>query len=188
METTNCPENTNRITHVNPLLFEAVIYVASHYAKKNAKTIRYRGRKNAPGFASRSTGLVPYIANTIANQQSEHVLVFHLSRVRSKLHLDSPICYPLHVVFNFFSPNWVKKQKTLKLKSQPPLEINARAGDLDNIIQGPLDALVKARIITDDSIITDIKQRKIRSSKTAVHIQIYKDTQFMAYESDPPVL
>jgi hypothetical protein len=54
--------------------------------------------------------------------------------------------------------------------------INQRSGDLTNLIQGPEDALTKAGIIADDSLITEIQAYKKHGDKDRIILVLIPDS------------
>ncbi len=54
-----------------------------------------------------------------------------------------------------------------------PKRLNRTAGDLTNLIQGCEDALTKAEIIEDDSLIVSMSAVKTPSSRNAITMELY---------------
>ncbi len=131
-----------------------------HYSKKNAKTISWRGKHSAKRPFIRSTAKAVYI---------ERYILSVLSGITSSLRPKKPLDGPLHGMFTVYSPSFIRKDGHL----------NLRGGDLENLIQGPLDALTKAEIIKDDSLFTRLEAFK-RIGDEAIEIRIFSDPTFNA--------
>lgn len=68
-----------------------------------------------------------------------------------ELRIDKPISCPLQIMLTISVNNYYTQKGAL----------NRRAGDLDNLIQGPIDCLMRAGIIEDDSQIVSIIADKV---------------------------
>lgn len=132
----------------NACFFRHTIEVDRHTSLKNTKRIS-RGRMFTDGRTKRA----------------QNLLVLSLSqRARNVLH-DSPWGHPLRIVWTLELANFWTKGK--------PKRLNRTAGDLSNLIQGCEDALTKAGIIEDDSLIVEMYAKKIPSHRNAITMELY---------------
>jgi Holliday junction resolvase RusA-like endonuclease len=115
-------------------LFECYFKVPRHASKKNNKRIR----KN------RRTGKY-FVGTDDPEILLEKQLVQKLMIERLKKRIDKPITDRIIAKFTFFMPMTVYYTKKAA--------INLKIGDISNLYQMPEDALTKAGIIEDDTLI-----------------------------------
>ena len=111
---------------MSEVLFECAFDVSKHFSQKNTKRI-FRNR----------------LVQDPKEQHHKNYLIQKLNLARLKNKLDEPISCDINLSIAFIFPKSVyftkKNQRSKKLP------------DLSNLIQGPEDALIKARIIEDDT-------------------------------------
>ena len=147
----------------NGLLFSCRIDLPDgHYSKKNSKSIAWRGKYSAAR---------PFIRTNDRAAAIERYVLLCLQRIVSELRDHRTIELPVHVMLDLSCDSVLTKKGV----------ISRSGGDLDNLIQGPIDCLVKAGIIADDSYITRLSARK-RQGENSVAIKIYRDE---AIETNP---
>ncbi len=66
-----------------------------------------------------------------------------------------------------------KLELTNHITKSKPKRVNRKAGDLTNLIQGCEDALTKAGIIEDDSLIVSMSAIKGQSYRNAITIELF---------------
>lgn len=146
------------------LLFRAIIEVPSHYSKKNAKTIGYKwGRGKA--FTSRGRRFTPFLRATNESAVAEQLLVQRLSCGERFSGADWPISVPMFGMFTFELDNFYTAKG----------EINRRAGDSSNLVQGVEDALQKAGVILDDALITDERIKRRFGITNRIIVELFTD-------------
>lgn len=139
------------------LLFRLVIPVEKHFSKKNAKTIRYRWKGGQRGS--------PFLGATNEAAMAERVLVSHMQAGERFSSVSHPISLPMLAVFKFkFTDFYTVKG-----------EINRRAMDLTNVIQGVEDALQKSEVILDDALITKIIANKEFGLENEIVVELFTD-------------
>ncbi len=142
------PQSAQAAPTSDKLLFECTIEVDRHSSLKNRKLIS-RGRI--------------YTDPRVKNRQN--FLVLALQERARRVLLDKPIGCALRAVWNLeFAAFWTKTR---------PIRLNRKSGDLSNSIQGCEDALTKAMIIEDDSLIIEMSARKVPSHRNAITIQLF---------------
>jgi hypothetical protein len=141
------------------LLFRAVIPVEAHYSKKNSKTISYRWSGSG---ANRRRGS-PFIRTTDKAAMAEQFLVRILSSGERFSSSSHPLCIPLFLLLKFKLDSFYTKKG----------EVNLRAGDLSNLIQGVEDSLQKADIIKDDALITKLLASKEFGLQNEIVIELF---------------
>jgi Holliday junction resolvase RusA-like endonuclease len=147
------------------VLFTAEIIVSKHYSKKNSKVISYRrGRGNSA--ASR-----PFIRTTNEARMAEEFLVLSLQSRARELNFSSPIDIPVRLLCVLQLPQLFTQKRT----------INLRSGDASNLVQGPEDALTKAGIIIDDSLITDLQVLKEWGVEHKITLSLSADSRYSNY-------
>ena len=134
------------------LLFSAHIEVERHLSQKNRKDI----------FLNKRTG-VRFIGQEPKSRQAKDSLVRELRREASKAHFSQPIGSPVWAVFLFTFMDFFTKKGNIR-KTLP---------DLSNLYQGPEDALQKAGILENDSLIhSHDLSRRIPGDKNSITIFI----------------
>lgn len=108
------------------LVFECCIEIDKHTSYKNRKRIS-RGRL----FTDPKT------------KARQNILVLELQERARRVLLDKPLSGPLLSM-------WVMELNQYWTKSKPR-RLNLKAGDVNNLVLGPEDALTKAGIIEDDA-------------------------------------
>lgn len=154
-------------SHNDRVLFTASITVPKHYSKKNAKTIGYR-RGGGIGSTNR---LRPYIRATGEAAMAEAFLVQSLQNRARDLDISEPIDLPVRLLCVLQLTDFFTKRRTINLKG----------GDLSNLIQGPEDAMVKAGILRDDGLITEIIANKEWGPENRVTLSLVFDDRFPNY-------
>ncbi len=145
------------------LLFEHTLEVESHTSLKNRKVIGYKWRgKNRPASGSRK---IPFLRTDTATKLAQNLLVLELQARARRILLSRPWDCPMLALWSLELTNFTTKKGT----------INKRAGDLTNLIQGCEDALTKAGIIADDSLIVQMKAEKKQSldGVNRIHIKLF---------------
>ncbi len=158
-QNTQAPPTSSEGAPNSTCFFEHTIEVESHSSLKNGKIISFarRGRSGAPGR--------PFIRTNPKAKAAQDVLVFSLQVRARELSFNNPWGHPLRIV-------WVLEQSSYWTKGKPK-RLNRKAGDLSNLIQNCEDALTKAGIIEDDSLIVDMHASKVPSHRNAIHLKLF---------------
>ena len=163
--------NATRTISPGRLLFYARIPVESHVVKKNSKKIKTVWDRNS------YSGVRRYIGGSDRQKYAEEFLVSRLWGGTPHFRLDSPLSDPLWCVFNFqYSERSYYTKKGLVNKNLP---------DLSNLYELPQDALQKARIIQNDSLIKshDYSRMTVGSDTSLeIFIFLYQEETDKAYE------
>lgn len=132
------------------LLFSASIDVEKHFSQKNAKKIAYRfGRGRA--FTNTGKRFTPFIKSTPESMAQSEFFLLCLRSFSGRFNTSFPINNPVRVVWRFQLEDFYTKKGKVRLKKW----------DLDNLIAGPMDCLVKAGIIEDDGLIIKLEAEKV---------------------------
>lgn len=129
-------------------VFQCTIEVESHTSLKNKKIIGYKW--NGKHSAKR-----PFLRTEARTKAAQDFLVLALLQRARAINFDKPLGVPLRSLWTLQFANYWTKGK--------PIRLNRKAGDLTNSIQGCEDALTKAFIIEDDSLIVEMHAKKIPS-------------------------
>ncbi len=141
---------------LNGVLYSVTIPVEKHYSQKNNKRLIWRGKNSA---AQRPM----LISSENTMRLSKHIL--SAMQIRAKeLGLDKPISCPMSIMLTISIDNFWTVKGT----------INKKAGDLDNLIQGPIDCLMKAGIVEDDAFIVSIMAKK-QLGKNQIELVLIQD-------------
>jgi len=152
------PWNNEGTFDSSQILFEFTIEIPYFTSQKNAKTIRYKRGK--PGFAGGSRRkFIPFISSTDKSASAQRFLLSELQMLARRAGISQPIDVEMRLLLSFSLSSMLTKKG----------KINKRSGDLDNLLCAPIDALVKAKIISDDSLITEIQAFKRPGEKNIVH-------------------
>ncbi len=135
-------------------IFRHTIEVDRHSSLKNSKRISFRGKK-------------AYLRTDSRTKHAQDFLVLSLQMRARELSFDHPYGHPMRVL-------WLLEQSNYWTKGKP-IRLNRKAGDLSNLIQGCEDALTKAGIIEDDSLIVEMHATKVPSHRNAITIQLFSD-------------
>ena len=116
------------------ILFHAWIMVDNHVVKKNSRPI-FKNRRTGRSFLGKSSDLI----------KGETILIQELYNQRTKQKQFELIDIPITATYLFYFPfsEFFTKQG----------RISRRLPDLSNLFEAPSDALTKAQIISDDTII-----------------------------------
>lgn len=148
---TQAPESAS----TSCILFECTIEMPyGHYSKKNSKSIG-RGRNGKP-----------FIRTNDKYAAIERYVLQCLQGRKLDLHYHESIQFPVSLVLNLQCDSCLTKKGV----------ISRTGGDLDNLIQGPIDCLVKAQILADDSLVTRLTATKSHG-ENSISIRIYRDGQ-----------
>ncbi len=137
------------------IIFHCLIQVPRHGIKKNSKRI----------FKNFKTGK-PFITSSQDAKASELILTRKLTIEKIKNKIDT-ITQDINVAYTFFYPETVYYTKQ-GIRSK-------KVGDLSNLIETPSDALQKAKIIENDSIICSLdgsKRMPIKDNNHWLEIKI----------------
>lgn len=140
------------------LLFRAVVAVQKHYSKKNSKTIGYRRTKTGRR--------APFLMASAHAASSEQFLVSRLQAGERYASASYPISVPMLAVFTFSLDNFYEQKRG---------DINLRAGDTSNLMQGVEDSLQKAGIIKDDALITYVIAKRRFGLENEITIELFTD-------------
>lgn len=121
-------------------LFKCKIQVPKHSIKKNSKQI----------FQNKATGK-RFIASNSKAQYLENYLTHQLLIQKLKQRLET-IEFDLSASFKFYFPENVYLTKLGKRSH--------RVADLSNLLEAPQDALQKAKVILNDSLICELNDCK----------------------------
>lgn len=162
------PQNSHKeSSNDDRVLFAVELTVPTHYSKKNSWTIGYkRGR-----WPNTSQGLRPFIRATNKTAMAEGFLVQSLQNRARDLNFSEPISVPVRLLCVLQLEHFYTQKRTINLK----------AGDLSNLIQGPEDALVKAGILKDDALITELIAKKEWGPENRVTLSLFVDERFPNY-------
>ena len=143
-------------------LFKASIPVRRHTNQKNSRDLR---------FHTTPTGLRAYTATNRENRSDLDFLVLSLRQRAIELRLDKPIDHPVYGVFKLFFP-W-------SIFYTQDGRISRRLIDLSNALQGPEDALQKAGIIENDSLICSYDgSRRLPADEYRLEIELFKFDEY----------
>lgn len=131
---------------LNRLLFDCTIEVEKHSSLKNSKVISYKWTRKASGRARK----IPFLRTEDKTKRAQEFLLLSLQNRARQLLLNKPIGTAVRAVWELQLTNFYTKNGT----------VNRRAGDITNLIQGCEDALTKANIIEDDSLICSMEAVK----------------------------
>ncbi len=96
---------------------------------------------------------------------AQEFLMFSLQNRARLLHFDRPWGDALRIMWHLeLTAYWTKGK---------PVRLNRKAGDLSNLIQGCEDALTKAGIIEDDSLIIEMSAVKVPSHRNAITMRLF---------------
>lgn len=138
---------------LNSCFFRHTIEVERHTSLKNTKLIARFGRRLGLRTAPKT-------------KAAQDFLVLSLQERARDLHFDRPWGHALRVVWHLeFAAYWTKGK---------PIRLNRKAGDLSNAIQACEDALTKAGIIEDDSLIVEMRAKKIPSHRNAITVELFE--------------
>lgn len=149
------PQTSNEGASNTNLLFRCQFDVPYFTSQKNAKTIHFkRGR--------------PFIASTAKSTSARGFLLSQLQMLARDANIGQPFDMEMRLLLTFCLSNFYNKKG----------KIHRRSGDLDNLIAAPVDALVKAGIISDDSLLTSITANKIASisGSNILTVELYEKT------------
>ncbi len=157
------------------VLFECTVSVQEHFSQKNAKTIGWRRTGRATGGSRRKAGLAPFIRSTTRSQSAKNLLLLSLQDRARASNIREPITVPVRVLLSICTNKFFTAKGQVSLKS----------GDLDNLIQGPIDCLVKAGILKDDGLIVELTAIKRFGEENQVHLLILNSTEYAPSENTP---
>lgn len=147
------------------ILYSITIKVEKHYSQKNGKVIRWGGRN--------SVARGPFIANSNQSYRLGKYLVSQMQIRARELNIDKPFTCPVQLLCAIgIDTMWTQKGT-----------LNKKSGDLDNLIQGPIDSLMKAGVIEDDCQITEITCLK-RYGENSITLMLLKDENCGAPRDD----
>ncbi len=140
-------------SHIAPF-FTCTIEVDAHSSLKNRKIISFAGNR-------------PFLRTAPKTKAAQNFLVLELQRRARDLHFDKPWGRALRVLWHLELDSYWTKGK--------PIRINRKAGDITNLIQGCEDALIKAGIIEDDSLIVRMSAEKVPSTRNAITVELFSE-------------
>ncbi len=138
---------------ISSCLYSASIDVEKHFSQKNSKQIGMRRIKGR---------FRPFIRSTNESLGRSQFLLLRMREVARHFGTAFPIDHAVRVVWHFQLHDLLTKKGRVK----------KRCWDLDNLIAGPTDCLVKAGILTDDGLIVQIEAKKTLGPDS-VSVSIY---------------